>query len=57
MNLGIQKGRGFKGEFEEECDETKINEIGEALGMMLNMEIWENRKKKKSKGQPRKIKR
>lgn len=49
MDLRIWKGRGLKGEFEEEYDEAEINEIGGALDMVLNMEIWENRNKKKSK--------
>ena len=53
MNLGIWKGRGFKGKFEE-YDETEINEIGETLGMVLNMETWGKREKKRSKGQFRK---
>ena len=48
MNLGIQKGRGLKGEFEE-YDETEINEIGETLGMVLNMETWGKTEKKRSK--------
>ena len=55
MHLGIWKGRGFKGEFEE-YDETEINEIGETLGMVLNMETWGEREKKRSKGQFRKKK-
>lgn len=50
------KRRGLK-EFEEEYDEAEINEIGEALDMVLdmvlNMEIWENRNKQ-SKEEPRK---
>ena len=53
MHLGIWKGRGFKGEFEE-YDETEINEIGETLGMVLNMETCGEREKKRSKGHCRK---
>lgn len=46
MDLVLQKVGGFKGESE---DEAEMNETGEALGMMLIMEVWENRKNNKSK--------
>lgn len=48
MNLGIRKGRRFKGEFEE-CDETEINEIGETSGMVLNMVLGERGKEEKQR--------
>lgn len=55
MGLRIQKGRGFKGEFEEACDVAEINEIGEAFGH--GVERGNLRKQKKEEKERRAKKR
>lgn len=47
MDLGIQKGRAFKAKVEESYDEAENNETGEALDIILNMKVWENRRQEK----------
>ena len=50
MDLGIQKGGGFKGEFEKEYDEGEINEIGEALDMIFAHGYLRKQKKEEKEG-------
>lgn len=54
MGLRIQKGRGFKGEFEEACDVAEINEIGEAFGHGVEHGNLRKQKKEEKEGRAKK---